>query len=1231
MTRERDLLTKQIFPELKRIALERRVEFTAVDLRWGVTEEEARQGRVVQICLEEINRCKPFFIGFFGERYGWAPSVDDVDNYEELIKDFPIVHKSIERRRSVTEMEIVHGVLESGNKVEAAFYQRAYSLTERFAEDHRADYFDKDEEASAKLLKLKRRVRESAHPVRVYDELHVFGQQVFADLSATLDRLFPESEVKSELEATRLEHRAYAEERASRYLPQQASLDQLDDYLMRIQSREVGERITPLVIGGASGLGKSALLSYWLTQLPSKAPNLTVIEHFPGVSGDATPRSLLTRFIREVRGISHGAGTHGISEIDSYGTEDRDALPSTVRELSDLLVIELAYLPTDQTVLIVLDALNQVSADTLSWLPRVFPPHVSFITSALPSKTYDELIQRGYETFDVLPLSHTDRAQLVVSYLGHFRKKLNASQVKTLADAPSCANPLFLTTILAELQLFGSFELLDQRIATLLSAENPRSLFGLILQRFEADYGEELTQACLSALYAARRGLTEDELIAYLEMPRLSLTPLLYSIERHLLNKDGLYTFGHDFLRQAVEYRYLALSAPKIHAYSELADWFMDREVNARKADELPWLLQASSRSDDLVEALIDLELIAYVDDKYEILKYWMNSGHPEQMRNLYTSKLEGIEAGETYSHKSMYGFLKLLDIAGLYHEALRIKIEMYERNKSTDLESKSEFARLYDKCSMYDNSMAIYNEIKPLSLFANNPSHFNLSLVSNFISALVSNGLYQDALSICEKLDSSSTVTYDEFKDAYLAFYTQYAGLLALLYRSSESTSILRKLHTLYVRDYSLNHPLTIQLTGTLCSSLIKVGQIKESRSLLGPAIDCADNTLGIKHPYSIKLREVLCGTLQSSKDSDQLCTLLSDILHSYSETLGDHHSITHTAKNNLATHFFNSNNFEKALKQYREVVSSYEVSLGLNHTNTLVARFNIASCLYKMGDLTESQKMMTDVYQKLVESIGPSHPYSLKSLIELTKVNIDIQEYKLAELYLMDMYSVIMEYKVEVQSIYWPMIKDAIQSSMRLNLEHLALDMISYIMTFIIDKVSYRDKKLKSRLSFIRKTFKILNPTSVRETLINIDTKINQSEPALENNLKVRLRNFICLEQLTYGLFHEAETSLRQVLDYSSESGQKVIYGNLGWALLLQGKESESYFHTSISLDHTPDQWQYHWRRLGLALSQYLKSGEDEIALGYLEQLRTILGADHERVIMAEERFKVVRGFFV
>ena len=132
---ERDYLNKVILPEVRSLARQRGVTLIAIDLRWGVTEDEVNQGDVISICLENIDRCKPFFMGFLGERYGWIPTKKDVRYYKHLTKRFPVTKIGLKQGLSITEMEILHGVLQSKSDIKASFYQRTLTLTRQLAQD----------------------------------------------------------------------------------------------------------------------------------------------------------------------------------------------------------------------------------------------------------------------------------------------------------------------------------------------------------------------------------------------------------------------------------------------------------------------------------------------------------------------------------------------------------------------------------------------------------------------------------------------------------------------------------------------------------------------------------------------------------------------------------------------------------------------------------------------------------------------------------------------------------------------------------------------------------------------------------------------------------------------------------------------------------------------------------------------------------------------------------------
>ena len=113
MQSERDMLVTKVFPRLRQIAYERNVTLTEVDLRWGITEEEAKSSKVVEICLDEIRNSHPFFIGLLGERYGWCPSKETLIEHQAMPDRYEWLAADLDRGMSITEIEYQYGVLRS--------------------------------------------------------------------------------------------------------------------------------------------------------------------------------------------------------------------------------------------------------------------------------------------------------------------------------------------------------------------------------------------------------------------------------------------------------------------------------------------------------------------------------------------------------------------------------------------------------------------------------------------------------------------------------------------------------------------------------------------------------------------------------------------------------------------------------------------------------------------------------------------------------------------------------------------------------------------------------------------------------------------------------------------------------------------------------------------------------------------------------------------------------------
>ena len=96
MVGERTVLQERVFPRLEAYCRERGGRFQAIDLRWRVSARAARDRRTMDICLEEIRRCRQVspalnFLVLLGDRYGWKPIPAEIDagDFERLCAASP--------------------------------------------------------------------------------------------------------------------------------------------------------------------------------------------------------------------------------------------------------------------------------------------------------------------------------------------------------------------------------------------------------------------------------------------------------------------------------------------------------------------------------------------------------------------------------------------------------------------------------------------------------------------------------------------------------------------------------------------------------------------------------------------------------------------------------------------------------------------------------------------------------------------------------------------------------------------------------------------------------------------------------------------------------------------------------------------------------------------------------------------------------------------------------------
>lgn len=632
---EREELMKHTFPRLRKLCEQRGVTWSEVDLRWGINEEQTAEGRVLPICLAEIERCRPYFIGVLGERYGWVPEEIEPD----LIRREPWL--STYSDRSVTELEIVHGVLRNTGEPSHAFlYLRDPTYADALPEKEQRNLQElpspneverlgaeeaerRAAERREKLAALKKRIRKRRVPVREgYADPKALGELVLTDLTGVIDRLYPRGSEPDPLDREAAEHEAFARSRAGVidgreygvYIGGESYYDRLDEHV-----RDGG---APLVVLGESGSGKSALLSNWALRHRAAHPDELVLMHFIGANPySADWAAMLRRVMGEL----------------ARRFEIEGEIPDDAAQLRTTFADWLHMAAKRGRVVLVLDALNQLEdrdgAPDLVWLPPVIPPNVKLILSTLPGRPLEEIDRRGWPALEVEPLERKERERLIARYLGQYAKELSNRYVERIVAAPQSANPLYLRALLEELRLWGEHETLNDAIEHYLGAAEITDLYARILARYEADYERDrpgLVGEAMSLLWAARRGLSEAELLELLgsgdePLPHAHWSPLYLAAEQSLVSRSGLIGFFHDYLREAIRRRYLGSVEERNAIHLRLAGYFRGRDPGVRRSDELPWQLAEAGAWQRLAALLGDLSFFesAWDHDQFEVKRYW--------------------------------------------------------------------------------------------------------------------------------------------------------------------------------------------------------------------------------------------------------------------------------------------------------------------------------------------------------------------------------------------------------------------------------------------------------------------------------------------------------------------------------------------------------------------------------------------------------------------------------
>ena len=616
---ERDYLMRYVFPELKIIARNRGVDFIALDLRWGITSEDTKNGRVLEICLREIDYSHPYFIGIVGDRYGWCPNEADYNGNHNLCQTFKKIRKYITRQLSITEIEFMYAALDVDEKINAAFFLKEYDLKK---------VLDSSENGR-KLSNFRCAVENNKrYPVSKFHSKEQLGKMIRDYILDELDKLYPEHVVADEYEEQKVIQQWYLESLNENYIPNLSQIRELNKVFLDKSSNRAS---WDLSISGSSGSGRSSLLAYWMNEL-KRINDVNVIclfvTHGAEKQGSYDIATYIINQIKELYDVSEDdfvcegeAYTNAVQVVEELRLEYPQEWLNIFYK-----IMMLGFLIKGRKPLIVaIDGMTYLPAGEwvlLLGMKCFTEGYFSYIvtTDDCDATTFSNNVVK------IRPLTIRQRKQIITNHLGKHAKRLNADQLDRVAHGVLTKNPKLLKILLDELVIYGSYEGLDNFIDYYLSATNQQTFYNYLYDRYEADYGKELVTRVISILCLLEEDcISEDELVEITGTNLYNWSAFFCGARQQFEIIDGLIRMAS---HSHVDFRYISDLEAENQYRKQIIGYFKSKDYQHvdRYCKILAKQMREVEDKENFYQFLSQLpvyRMLYKVKDKTELRSYW--------------------------------------------------------------------------------------------------------------------------------------------------------------------------------------------------------------------------------------------------------------------------------------------------------------------------------------------------------------------------------------------------------------------------------------------------------------------------------------------------------------------------------------------------------------------------------------------------------------------------------
>ncbi|MEM3318795.1 MAG: tetratricopeptide repeat protein, partial [Thermoplasmatales archaeon] len=705
---ERNYLVNVTFPDLIRKARERGVYVTYVDLRWGITEESL--SKIINICLDEIDRARPYFIGILGNIYGSVPEVwgeiRELANVPDNLKK-----KWIQEGYSLTHIEMDYGVL---TKPETADYSYFYFKSEKVTDNN---FNQKDSE---KLKNLKKEIKIpnskwhwNKDEFRSPEEL---GEQVKNDFMKMLDTVYPLESAPSPLEILRSLHSEYSSFLLRNYVEDREKVNEILSSL-----EEEGK----VLVTGEVGIGKSSMLAFVKREYEKKNPNALIIEHYIGAGGNETSKDIALHILAEVKDM--------LRKLNIPFTEEK--LESDENKIYDAISKLISYIPDWKKSLIVIDGIDQLS-DLRETIFLNFLPKIKILVSCRDgTNAMEHMKSFSYKTIVLSQLDMEKIKEIIKSVLKEMGKELTEDQINRISSSKASSNPLYLRTLIDQLCKIGELkkntetqtDFMNRMIEKHLKP-NLEDLYGLmienlkdILKKYFDD--EDVVIQFLKLIAVSRSGLSQQEIVSMSNIKPAEFAVIRNYLDYHLAEKNGLIDFFHASLKEVVFKKYINNNVEK-ETRRIISNWFLGQKTDKRQIYELPYQLFALGDKSILKEYVKKFEVfklfteVLNSTEYFEFIMYLKSSfgNLCKEVVEAYQPQILSLSEDESSLYFNSLGLVCLN--TGCYNEAmdsfnksLQINRKYYGDEHPDVASDLNNLGNLYGIQGRYDDAEKMYNQ----------------------------------------------------------------------------------------------------------------------------------------------------------------------------------------------------------------------------------------------------------------------------------------------------------------------------------------------------------------------------------------------------------------------------------------------------------------------------------------------------------------------------------------